>query len=238
MCFVEKGALGDTAPETKVIERVLVWIGDNSSEETQQTAEACASTLYPLYQTFAGELDVLPEGEEKRMLDALAQHNRLPENLSVISLPMAEGIRLFQCSTSTGVFEAEEIPTPTHADLIDRHMFVVDASPSAIYIWEGKSASAGTQQEAQRVATEYSALVQQHKGLSAQVPVEYVKQGAEPHLFKAYFFGWPTEEKLKATAAAAAAAPASSRRSRLDRSATLGQSFRSSREFKRPPLMR
>jgi len=231
VCFVEKGAVADASPQSKIIERIIVWVGDRSSDETQHTAEACAAALYPLYQPFAGELETLPEGEEKSMLAALSEHNNLPDGLSVVTVNQASAARLFLCSTSSGAFEAEEIATPTHADLLDRHMFIVDASPNCIYIWEGKQAGAGVQQEAQRVASEYSHLVKEHKKLSSPVPVEYVKQGAEPALFKSYFFGWPTTEKLKAK-------PQQGRRQRMDRSATLGQAFRSTREFKRPPLMR
>ncbi|XP_018568811.1 advillin-like, partial [Anoplophora glabripennis] len=157
--------------------KLFIWSGNYSTGDQREMAKG-----------FAGkDFELVLEGKERDDFFNLLG-GRSPYTTQMIkndSDPRPP--RLFHCSSTSGIFHAEEIVFFTQKDLIPEHVMLLDTNDS-VYMWIGKLSTREEQRLSIQTAIEY--LQTDPAGRDMNIAIIHVKQEREPPTFRGFFPSW------------------------------------------------
>lgn len=185
----------------------FVWQGSGTTEDENVVGSNIAAILASDYLGVAGrEIISVSEGNESEVFWA-SLGGQAEYSSSRPGEVASREARLFQVSTATGAFAADEVVNFDQTDLNNEDVYILDIY-SQVYLWIGSQATEEEKTKGFSLAESFS--TEACDGRDPDSSVMTVTAGNEPGMFTRHFIGWdakyfnsltykdPYEEKLKA----------------------------------------
>ncbi|XP_017769751.1 PREDICTED: villin-1 isoform X2 [Nicrophorus vespilloides] len=156
----------------------FIWCGNTSTGDQREMAKH-----------FTGkDFEIILEGKEPNEFWDLLGGKTAYTTSKMLSVDgLQKPARLFQCSSGSGKFRAEELFNFSQSDLVPEDVMLLDAHDT-IFVWIGKLSTKEESRLSLELAKDY--LKSDPSGKDVNTPIVIIRQGNEPPNFTGFFKPW------------------------------------------------